>query len=65
MTISNPAAIVALLGLNIVVGAVLYLDVRRMRRSQGWLIAFWLLSLPAIVAYLMTRRQSVTTRDRR
>lgn len=42
---------------NVVLGAVLYLDVVRRGRSGWWLLAFWLLTIPAVIAYVLTRRQ--------
>lgn len=42
--------------LNIVLGAVLYVDVVRTRRNGLWLFAFWLFTYPAMVAYLISRR---------
>ena len=43
---------------NIVLGAVLYLDVVRTKRSMWWLLAFKLGTPPAVLVYVLTRRSA-------
>jgi hypothetical protein len=43
---------------NIALGAVLYLDLLRTRRSAWWLLAFKLATPPAVLVYLLTRRSA-------
>lgn len=57
MPIGDPRVLAVVYGVNVVLGAVLYLDVVRTRRSGWWLIAFWLLTYPALLAYLITKWQ--------
>jgi glycerol-3-phosphate acyltransferase PlsY len=51
-------ALALLYAVNTVLAAVLYVDVRRRGRSGWWLIAFWVLMYPVLVAYLVTGRHS-------
>lgn len=65
MTIHSPWAIAAIFTVNIAVGAWLYLDVVRHGRSAAWLVAFWLCSVPAFVAYLVVRRTRASSAEGR
>jgi hypothetical protein len=57
MSIGSPVIIIY--GVNVLLGALLYLDVVRQKRNGWWLLAFWLLTYPALIAYVYTRRARV------